>query len=715
MVEHLAPGRARWIKVRFGILVAALFVASVAVGKGAWDLGVVRRNELRSLADDQYKRRITLPARRGMITDRHGEELAVEVEVDSVYANAKQVEKPGAAAPALASALSLSEAAVRKKLYSNKHFIWIKRRVTPEEADKVRALGLTGVALTKESKRFYPSKGLASHVLGYAGIDSKGLEGVELEFEEQLKGQRNAVMGLRDARGRVVFADSVFGPDGVVGNTVELTIDRTLQHIAERELENTIRTFNAKAGHVIIMDPKTGEIYALANYPDFNANVIGHSTDEQRRNRAVLDVFEPGSTFKVFTLAAALNSGAIHPEERIFCERGLMTMGDTSKVVIHDDHRDGLLTPAQCLKRSSNICFAKMALKLGKLRLYNYVRRFGFGEATQVQLPFESMGKVRHFKRSREVDAAMMAFGQGVGVTGIQIATALAAVANGGVLMRPLLVRRVVGPDGETLRSFAPKSRRRVISRYTARLVADIMTSVTEEGGTGVEGALDGFLVAGKTGTAQKASGRKGYDKNKWIASFIGFVPAQNPRLVISVVIDEPLISYYGGTVAAPTLRRIADQALKYLGVSPKKMKRAGTPRREVGEGISKNQPEDPAGEENSDDSFDSEGEAANLGPNQVLAPDLTGLSMKQVMDRLAVSDLRPMIQGTGIAGEQMPAPGTPVERGKYIQVNFSATPPDPLPEPESSPDGDEEVDGEDESNVSENKVEKDMSKVSGQ
>lgn len=664
----LGNRRVRWIRVRFAILILALGIGFTAVAKGAWDLGVTRRDELMKLAEDQYKRRITLPARRGMITDRHGEELAVEVGVDSVYADTFKIKDPGAVAATLAPILDEPEAAVRKKLFAKRNFVWLKRRLEPARADKVRELKIEGVDLIKESKRFYPGRNEGAHVLGFSGIDAEGLEGVELEFEEFLKGRNSAVTGLRDARGHVVFADNVFGPEGVVGNTVELTIDRTLQHIAEQELEAVIRTFNAKAGHVMVMDPNTGEVLALANRPTYNPNAISQSKPEERRNRAALDVFEPGSTLKIFTLAAALNSGVLRPDESIYCERGAMTLGDKSTVVIHDDHKDGYLTPNQCLKRSSNICFAKMALRLGKKRLYNYFRRFGFGEATHVDLPFESAGTLRHYKKMRDVDAAMSAFGQGIGVTGIQMTAALSAVANGGMLMRPMLVRRIINPDGETIRSFAPTAVRRVISRYTARLTADIMTSVTEEGGTGVEGALDGFLVAGKTGTAQKSFSGKGYVDDKWISSFIGFVPADNPRLAISVVIDEPLINHYGGVVAAPVLRRIAEQSLKYLGVSPRHTDRAVAKTRtpapkeqKVLEAI----PETETPIVSADEEILSD-------PNQVRVPDVSGLSMKQTTERLAILGLRPIFQGTGFAREQVPEAGAPVSSGKFVQVNFS-------------------------------------------
>ena len=446
--------RIRWIRFRIAFLVLLMATGVVAVARGAWDLGVTRRAEYTNLAEKQYERRITLPARRGMITDRHGEELAVEVEIDSIYADARKVEKPNTAAAILAPVLGVDESALLKKLTSKRHFVWLARRVTPDVAQQVHDFDLEGISFLKESKRGYPSRNLASQVIGFAGIDATGLEGIELKFEKYLKGQKNAVHGLRDAKGRVVFAGSVFGPEGIVGNTVELTIDKTLQYYAEQELAATVRIFEAKSGQVVVMDPSNGEVLAMANWPTFNPNVLGESKPEQRRNRAVLDVLEPGSTFKVFTLAAALNSGVLRPDDLIFCERGRMELGDRKKVYIHDDHRDGWLNPTQCLKRSSNICFAKIALKLGKKRLYHYIRRFGFGDKTEIDLPFESRGTLHHFSKWYDIDAATISFGQGIGTTGVQMAAALSAVANEGVLMRPKLVRRIVGPDGETIRAF---------------------------------------------------------------------------------------------------------------------------------------------------------------------------------------------------------------------------------------------------------------------
>ncbi|MCP4679941.1 MAG: transpeptidase family protein [Deltaproteobacteria bacterium] len=686
-MEALGHGRIRWIRVRIAILVFAMLIGAAYVARGAWDLGVNRKDELNRLAEEQYTRRITLPARRGMVTDRHGEELAVEVEVDSVYADARKIKSPNAAAALLATILEVKEAVLLKRFISKRHFVWISRRITPAAANKVRELDIEGVSMLKESKRFYPSRSLAAHMIGFAGIDSVGLEGIELKFDEQLRGHKNAVQGLRDARGRVVFADSVFGPKGVVGNTVELTIDRTLQYIAEQELAATIRTFNAKSGHIIIMEPSTGEILALANSPGYNPNALGDSAPADRRNRAVLDVIEPGSTFKIFTLSAALNAGVIRPDDLIFCERGRMEIGDRKKVAIRDDHADGWLNPTQCLKRSSNICFAKIAFKLGKKRLYHYLRRFGFGEQTHVDLPFEAKGILHHYKKWYDIDAATTSFGQGVGTTGLQLATALSSLANGGVLMRPLLVKRIVGPDKETIRAFAPESRRRVVSRYTARLVGDIMTSVTEEGGTGIEGSIDGFLVAGKTGTAQKSVGSKGYTEEKYISSFIGFVPADRPRLAITVVIDEPLINHYGGTVAAPALRRVADQALRYLGISPRASE---SKKKNVSKKRKRKKRAPIEADQGKDDEVFTAQEIKDLGPNQVVVPDLSGLTMTEAMKALSASEIRPLFFGTGFAVEQVPPAHDPVDRGGFVQVNF-----EPLEQRNTAPDPKEDTEEE--------------------
>jgi len=667
-VFSIPTDRRFWIKIRVGLLVIALFVGAVTVAWGAWDLGVTRKAELTLLAKEQYTRQIKLSARRGMLLDRRGDELAVEVEVDSVYADPRLIKTPQAAAKYLCLILGKDEKMLLGRLTSKKHFVWLKRRISPEVAAKVKDLNLDGVSMIKESKRFYPNKSLAAHVIGFAGIDSRGLEGIERKFDEQLLRKQEVATGLSDAHGRMVFSKGAFESSGIMGSNIKLTIDRRLQYIVEHELASAVRIFEAKAGHITMMDPRTGEILALANWPTYNLNRIDKSTADQRRNRAVLDVFEPGSTFKVFTLSAALNSGKLRPDEKIFCEHGLMKIHD---VVIHDDHRDGWLNPTQCLKRSSNICFAKIAERVGKKRLYHYLRRFGFGDRTHVQLPFEMRGTLAHYKKWRDIDTATTAFGQGVGVTGLQMVSALGAIANGGVLMKPRLVKKIIGSNGETEREFTPKSRRRVISRYTARMLGDMMTAVTEEGGTGTQGSLDGFLVAGKTGTAQKSVGSRGYHKDKWIASFFGFVPADDPKLVISVVIDEPMINHYGGTVAAPVLRRIADQSMRYLGIAPRFAKQQKRKKTKTIDDKDKVMAE--TMDMGIEDHLDVP--KALIGEGQVATPNLIGISMTTALQALSDHGLRPLFMGSGLAIEQAPPPGAPVDDGEFVQVNFHPVP----------------------------------------
>jgi len=575
-----APGRDRdaavlsrrrilWIKVRMAVLLFLLAAGLAGIVRRAWILQVRQGPVLRALAEDQYLRDVRLPARRGVILDRAGNELAVSAMVDSIFANPREVRDPAAAAGALAGVLGVDPEPLARRLAGRKHFVWVKRRVRPQEAAAVRALRIPGIAITPESERFYPNRELAGHVLGFVGADAVGLEGLELEMDEVLRGRGERVQGLADALGNVVFSDDLFDDGRGAGADVQLALDRTIQHIAEEELANTIRAFEAKAGSVVVADPRTGEIIAIANHPAFNPNEFSAFPQGDRRDRAVTDRFEPGSTLKVFTVAAALASGAVAPDDVFFCERGLWQLADYK---IRDSHRDGWLNPAQVLARSSNIGAGKIGLATGKSKLFSYLRRFGFGQRTGVPLPGESSGSLRDFRRWYDVDLVTTAFGQGMTATTLQLTMAMAAVANEGQLMEPILVRRVIDSKGRTTRQWLPRVRRRVIPRSTARLLADMLTSVTEEGGTGLEAGLGDMLVAGKTGTAQKADFLSGGYTDLWVASFIGFVPADRPRLVISVVVDEPVINHTGGVVAAPAFRRIADRSLRYLGEMPSRV-----------------------------------------------------------------------------------------------------------------------------------------------
>ena len=440
-------------------------------------------------------------------------------------------------------------------------------------AARVRDLEIEGVHLDQEARRFYPNRRLASHLLGFANIDGQGIEGLELAFEERLRGESRPVAAIRDRRGRVVYSEQLLDDRAAHGDDMVLTIDKTLQHIAERELELAIRTYEAQAGSVVMMDPRTGELLAVANFPDFDANDPGDSPASHRRNRAFTDRFEPGSTVKPFTVAAALAQGTVGSQQLIDCEDGAM---EVAEYTIHDTTPYDELTPAQILAFSSNIGTAKIGTSLGRRGLYRAFRRFGFGEITGVPSPGEAGGSLRHHSRWYEMDAATISFGQGMSTTAVQLATAMGALANGGRLMHPRLIRRVQTHDGEILEEFLPEARRQVVPARVARLVADMLTAVTGPGGTGQPAAIDGFLVAGKTGTAQKADYvAGGYAEDRWLASFVGFVPANDPQIVMAVIVDEPVVAHYGGTVAGPVFRRVGEAALRHLGV-PRRWRRRG-------------------------------------------------------------------------------------------------------------------------------------------
>ena len=568
-MKNLPPKSRRWAKVRIALLGTLLMAFAVAVMHRAWELQVDRAPALREMAEEQYLRRIRLAPKRGTIYDRHGAELAVSVDVDSVWANPRALRENGGDPDVIAGRLSrllgVDRERIARRLHSDRYFVWIKRRITPQLAARVRDLDLPGVRLEREARRFYPNRQLASHVLGFANIDGVGIEGLELSLEERLRGDRRVVPAIRDRRGRVVFSEQLLDDRAAQGDDVTLTLDRTIQRIAERELALAVQTFEAKAGSVVVMDPESGEILALANYPTFDPNDPGDSPASHRRNRAVTDRFEPGSTVKPFTVAAALARGTIGPEQLIDCEDGAMQVDE---YVIHDTTPHEELTPAQILAYSSNIGTAKIGGTLGRRGLYRAFRRFGFGEETGLELPGEAGGILRHFRRWYEMDAATISFGQGMSSTSVQLATAMSAIANGGRLVRPRLIGQVRDANGAVVQETHPEVRRRVVPERVARLVGDMLTAVTGPGGTAEEAAIDGYLVAGKTGTAQKAdyvSG--GYAEDRWLASFVGFVPAEDPRLVISVVVDEPVIAHYGGVVAGPVFRRVGEQALRHLGV----------------------------------------------------------------------------------------------------------------------------------------------------
>ena len=650
--------RQRWFRARIALLGVCVMCVAMLVVVRAFHVQISTGDRLREMAEDQHLRHLRVSPRRGAIYDRHGAELAVSADVDSVYANPRRLkameQDPTTVARSIAKVLDVDPQQLAKRLGADRYFVWIERRVTPNEATRVRELDIPGIELTTEARRYYPNRHLAAHLIGFADIDGRGIEGIELAYEDRLRGSDRRVEAIRDRRGHVVFADDMEDDRTIQGQSVVLTIDKAIQHIAERELALGVRTFEARGGSVVVMDPSTGEILALANYPPFNPNEPSKHPTSHRRNRAVVDRFEPGSTVKPFTMAAALAAGAVKPNQSINCENGVTRMGGR---LLHDAHPYEWLTPTQILAYSSNIGTAKIAQDLGKKDLYRGFRRFGFGEPTGLGVPGETAGILRHYRRWYEIDTAAVSFGQGMSVTNVQLATAMSAIANGGQLMQPMLVRRMSDGHGATIEENKPRVRRQVVPRRVAKLVGQMLTAVTEPGGTAIEAAVDGYIVAGKTGTAQKADYvHGGYAKDKWLASFIGFAPADRPSVVISVVIDEPVIAHYGGTVAGPVFRRIAEVTLRHMGIAPEGRQAVLAKKKEQQIAVAE---EEPAPEE----------EAVEKGESAV--PNVRSLPLRQAVIALHAESLVAEVQGSGVVVAQAPAPGKAVSHGSVVRLQL--------------------------------------------
>jgi cell division protein FtsI (penicillin-binding protein 3) len=673
--------RRRWIRVRIAVLAVVLLTGAGLVVRRAWELTMELGPNLHEMAESQQLREIRLAPKRGTIFDRHGAELAVSVDVESVFANPRQMRAEGvdaaAAATQLSALLRVDRERIFTRLSSDRYFVWIARQVTPSQADAVRALHIPGVQLTDEARRFYPNRELAAHLLGFSNIDGVGLEGLELSMEERLRGSVAPVAAIRDRRGRIVFSNQLLDERAAQGDDIYLTIDKTIQHVAERELALAVRTAEAAAGSVVVMDPQSGEILALANFPTFDPNEPSRSPAASRRNRAVTDRFEPGSTIKPFTIGAGLAASVIRPEQLIDCGNGEMIIGDDR---ITDEHRFDVLTPAEVLTHSSNIGAANVGRALGRRNLYGALRRFGFGEPTGMPLPGETGGVLRHYTRWYDLDLASISFGQGLSVTTVQLATAMSAIANGGRLMEPHILRRVVDGRGQTSEESLPLTRRQVLPRRTALLVADMLTAVTGDEGTGREAAIDGYLVAGKTGTAQKSDYvHGGYADGLYLASFVGFVPAQDPRIVIAVMIDEPMVDHYGGTVAAPVFRRVGEATLRHLGVPADTggevladLERAERDRRRAAREAQRSG--GPASERSPQTRSASRGgeapqEASDPGDDEVIVPDVVGQNVRSALVALRRVDLTFRVEGTGLVVEQNPPAGEIARRGTAVRI----------------------------------------------
>jgi cell division protein FtsI (penicillin-binding protein 3) len=650
----------KWARIRIRLIggVFAFFFAITSAR--AFFLQVIKKDQLVRLAEKQHQKIVPLTPVRGAIYDSNNAPLAVSIEMDSCYAEPRNLENVGETVAKLAPLLGMSRETVEKKLGGNRNFVWLQRRMAPDQAQRIKALELDGIGFVKETKRFYPNAEMAGHVIGFTGLDPDGLEGVELKYNSTILGSTGYLVTERDALGRDIALKGTVVTKAAKGHNVTLTLDKNIQYITEKELAKAVTDSGARGGLALVMEPHTGRVLAMANYPFFNPNAYSRYTPPLLRNKTIVDSFEPGSTMKVFLVASALEEKVVTPADGFNCENGSYAIGGR---IIHDTHRYGRLSVADVLKYSSNIGAAKIGSRLGQEKLASYLKGFGFGGRSGIDLPGEATGYLRDESQWFGVDLATISFGQGVSVTAIQLAAAMSAVANGGLLMKPFLVEKISDENGNVMQEISPQERRRVVSKETAGTLTRMLEGVTAAGGTGTNAAVEGYKVAGKTGTAQKVDPiTRGYSVNKRTASFIGFIPADNPRLTILVVVDEPKTSPYGGVVAAPAFSAIAQQSLCYLKVPPDK-----------GVKTTKETVEAQAPFPGDATPAAAEG-TINEGVEGTVMPDFRGMSMRQVLQTMEKRGLNMKLLGSGRAVEQSPPPGRRIGPADQVWVKFTAS-----------------------------------------
>jgi len=641
------------------LVVGAVFaIWTVAVFGRLVNLQIYQHADLDAKAESQRTSLLEVPAQRGDLLDRHGKLLANSVDVDTVCAVPSKIADPGKAAASLCDALrdcdAAERAAITKRLERGNDFAYVRRRVSADQARRVVALNLVGVHFTKEPQRFYPNRELAAHVLGYVGSENKGLAGLEEKYDTKLRGRPGQMMLQIDGRkDRRIF--NRVGDPPVPGATIELTIDANLQHIAERELRAGIEENRAASGSVVIMDPATGEILALASEPTFNPNDYALASADCLRNRAVQDIYEPGSTFKIVTASAALEEKVMGPTDLIETGGGTIAIGPKRIVKEAQGHAYGTLSFADVIVKSSNVGAIKIGFRVGAERLGRYVASFGFGSRLSPDFPAENAGIVWQPSQWTDGALASVSMGYQVGVTPLQMAAAASTVANGGELVQPRVVRAVI--DGDRRQPVPRKVLRRVTSAATAAELTSIMEAVVERG-TGKLAQLTDFIVAGKTGTANKNQDGH-YLEGAFNVSFVGFVPSRKPTLTILVVIDTPRgpNKPFGGSVSAPIFQRIADTALRYLGATPtiNPVAPVLVTRDDSGSQVRVAGPALPV----------TIIPAANASlTGQVVLPELRGLSGREALRVLARLGITPRVSGEGVVIEQDPLPGTPLEAG---------------------------------------------------
>ncbi|MCZ6469280.1 MAG: penicillin-binding transpeptidase domain-containing protein [Candidatus Dadabacteria bacterium] len=613
-------------------IVATLLIALFAmVSVKALELQILDRERAFKIARKQHRGTSTLLPRRGKIFDRNGKELAVNIDVKSIYANPKKVTKPSETAKILSEKLNLSQKKILNRVSSDKSFVWIKRLADSGSVEELQNLDITGLGYIPEPKRVYPNGHLLGQVIGITDVDSIGIEGIEYRYDRLLTGKTRKITLKRDARGHKILNDpseiQEIDQYKTSGHDIVLTIDSQIQYIVERQLKEGVEEVGGEKGMAIIMNPETGEVLAMASYPFLDPNNFSKFPEVNRRNLPIWYAHEPGSTMKVFLASSALDDKKVNPNSKFNCENGRRKIGSA---VIRDIKPRGTLTVAEIVKYSSNIGASKIGELLGRDKYYKYLNKFGFGKTTGIGLPGESSGILAAPRKWGPIELATISFGQGISVTSLQLVTALSAIANGGYLMKPYVIEKIVGPDGNVIEQNSPEVVTRVISYDTSYQMKQIMQGVVENG-TGKKAQIPGFSVAGKTGTAQIPNPKSGgYYSDRYIASFIGFAPVEDPEIVMVVVVEAPRKKTHGGSVAAPIFKQIAEKVLFHMGISPKKVL--------VG---------------------------------MTVMPDLSGMSVRDILKWSEEEGVKVKVKGSGFVTNQQPLPGDLIKEGMVCSIEL--------------------------------------------
>ncbi len=632
-------------------------------------LQILPNSRLEALQKRQFETVVTLQARRGDVLDRDGHELAVSMTAYSIFADPKLVEDAARVAKVLGQELGVAPKVFQSKLKAKKkRFVWLQRQVDRAKAESIQAMKIKGLGMIEESRRIYPNEKLLSHALGFMGSEGQGLEGLELKYNDYLEGSKKKVSLKKDARGRPLIVNGQVFNEAPDGADIQLTIDRDLQFVLEQELGDVVSAESADGAVGVVLDAQTSEILAMASAPSFDPNKASNYEVSSRRNRAITDMYEPGSTMKSVLIAGAMSRGLIEPNTRVDCEGGILKIG--KRVIKEADahHSFKSLTVAEILAYSSNVGAAKIGFKLGEESLRKTLEDFGFGQKTGLDLPGEVSGFIQTQPWHQHL-LANISFGHGIGVTALQMANAYAAIANGGLLHQPYIVKKIKDYESDTVTETQPKVVRQVLSREQSEKMKFLLMGTTTKEGTGFNARVRGYSVAGKTGTAQKVNPNgRGYLKGAYISSFAGFIPVHDPKFVIYIAVDNPKKTYYGSQVAAPIFSKVAAYAIRKSGVPPvltdeeKKLQLAAQ--------NSGHNPKEKIGDKSAERSIADSSERGKL--NSELVPDWSGLSLREVLKRVNGHDVTIDIRGNGLVTHTEPPFGNAIGPQKNITIFLS-------------------------------------------